>query len=319
MKTKYLLYLLLAGTLFPTLSAAQSPSYRSYFGDEFTHWYTYYSFYDLELSELSKVEGDTILPNGTKYKQLIKDVSFFGSSCFGIREEIETGSLFINTDGTTEIMVSTMNLEKGDKFYFHPNIDLTDLGVSTLEGIKNDEAGKYTLVDSVYYKDNRKHIRFEAHYFPFYFDIPLTFIEGIGPNISFDLFSGNSWFSVCFLCYETERGLWKNMNIKIRGREEYLFIHDGECLFRYSSIPVVKENFPFKVIRQKEKIKIQPDGVDIKHGTASIYSTDGRLLASKAIQNNLSVSFSLYEFSKGIYIIYVKDVETGKAWSKKTK
>jgi hypothetical protein len=273
-----------------------------------------YSHYDLEISELSKIgERDTVL-NGINYKQILKE-GFFDYYCFGIREEVETGSLFINRDGASEVLVSTMDLNEGDKFYFPANAYFDNF-YFYFEEIRNDENGNYTLVDSVYYKDSRKHIRFEAHYFPFGYDIPLMFIEGIGPNISFNFFIDNTNFSVCFLCYETERELWKNMYLKYKGAEEPHLLHEGECLFNYVSIPVVKENFPFKLIQQKEKVEIQFTGVALKHGTASIYSIDGRLLASKIFRDNLSVAFSISGFSEDIYIIYIKDTETGRSWSK---
>ena len=69
MKTKFLF--LLAGMAFSAISSAQTSPYHSYFGNEFTHWYTYNSWYDIGYSDLYSVEeGDTILSNNSSYKKL---------------------------------------------------------------------------------------------------------------------------------------------------------------------------------------------------------------------------------------------------------
>jgi hypothetical protein len=107
------------------------------------------------------------------------------------------------------------------------------------------------------------------------------------------------------------------MHLKARGLEEPVLIYKGECLFSYTNIPVIKEPFPFKLIQQKRKIEIQLNNRSLKQGVASIYSIDGKLLASKTFRNNSSVNFTTTAFSQSVYIIRIKDTETGSAWSKK--
>ena len=228
MKTKKLFLLLSAAFLLPLLSFAQTTSFRSYFGKEFTHWYTLEAFIVYWGSHSSVVNGDTILSNGIEYKKLCNDYYSRELDGYrqGIREEPETGSLFINKDGNSEVLVSRMDLEIGDKYYFTlfgENFEEYNCnqyhGTYCFKDIKKDEYGYYTTVDSIYYEDGRKHIQFEMilpckHYFE---DIPFTFIEGIGPNISFEPivegFSDN--FYSCFLCHETESELWAKLHFEV--------------------------------------------------------------------------------------------------------
>jgi hypothetical protein len=315
MKTKYLL-LLLAIAL-PLLSSAQTPSYRSYFGNEFTRWYVYNNMIDChDWSESYYADNqDTILSNGILYKKIyrsnfaiIRDLYYD----FGMREEPATGSLFANRDGDSEELISRMDLEIGDKFYF-PSSFYDRHGWLYFEDLPVDDNGRiYATVDSVYYEDDRKHIRFDVIYHAFSFDFPLTFIEGIGPNVSFMPLLQGPIEAVGFNCYENETGLWKS---KIEG---YLInFFDLEECFLVTGIPKVEAGFPFKFIQQKGKIEIQPNSVDIKQGVATIYSIDGRLLDSKTFRNNANVDFSTSGFPDGVYVIFVRDVETGRAWSKK--
>ncbi|GHT58230.1 hypothetical protein AGMMS50239_02400 [Bacteroidia bacterium] len=331
MKTKYLLTLLWAGLVFPLLSIAQTSSYRSYFGKEFTHWYVVNEMIDLarHSERYSEYNQDTLLNNGICYKKayIFYSLEQINSANlyyrFGIREEIETGSLFIalddiyeTTDEVSEVLVSKMDLEIGDKYYFPP--DITSINEphcwQCFQDVQRDEKGYFATVDSIYYKDNRKYIRLDANYSAFYRQIiPLTFIEGIGPNVSFAPLINHFSMAVCCNCYEDETGVWKS-EIKT----EYIdFSEIEECFFEATGIPKIEADFPFKLIQQKGKIEIRLNGIDLKSGVASIYSIDGRQIASKAFRNKSSVDFTTAAFSQSVYIIQIRDTETGRAWSKK--
>jgi len=136
----------------------EQAAYRSYFGNEFTHWYAYHSGYDVSFSNMYSVEGDTVLSNGISYKKLC-DSYADGTSVYysGMREDAKTGSLFINTGGDTEVLVSRMDLELGDKFYFSPAINNFNDSISWMHycfrGVRTDENGNYTVVDSIYSED----------------------------------------------------------------------------------------------------------------------------------------------------------------------
>lgn len=95
---------------------------------------------------------------------------WFGSSGFDepifmgfLRASEDNSKLWFSPNGTSkneELLVFDLTLEKGDTFY---------LG-STL-----------TTVDTVFYRDNLKHIEFDISTI---WDENLRFIEGVGPNIS---------------------------------------------------------------------------------------------------------------------------------------
>jgi len=302
MKTKYLQLLLLAEFIFPVLSVAQTTPYRSYFGKEFTHWYIYYSFFDMSYSSLLYVEkGDTIF-NGISYKKLNN------SHYLGIREESETGSLYLNIDGNFEIIISKMDLEIGDKYYFPPNrTDFNELYCHhCFKNIQMDENGYYTTVDSIYYKDDRKHIRLDAIYHAFMVDIPLIFIEGIGPNVSFDPFVFES-MAVCVNCYENENGLWKT---DIAGLSE------RDCLFTMD-ISKINLDFPLKLIQRNGEIELQPDAGSFNSGGVYMYSMQGQLLYAKPVQGDANIIIPTFGFSKGAYIVRVIDEKTQKSRSVK--
>ena len=313
MKTKYLNFILFVGLIFPIHSAAQTTNYRSYFGNEFTHWYTFNEFYDVSYSYMYAIEGDTILPNGINYKKLCNVYGISIYYCMGIREEVETGSLFINTDGDSEILVSRMDLEIGDKFYFSPDMNNEDNNYH-FHNIRTDEHGSYTVVDSIYYENDRKHIQFESEYHAFININRLTFIEGIGPNISFEpIVISDVWWSVCFNCYETECGLWKVNFLD----QNYHDIFMGECLFNLMSINKINFNFPLKLIQSKGEIELRPDAGDFESGWVYVYSIQGNLLYAKPVKRNANIIIPTSGFSSGTYIIQLIEDKTKKTWREK--
>jgi len=307
LKTKHLLFLLLTVFIFPILSVAQTPTYRSYFGNKFTSWYTFNEFYDVSFSQMYSIEGDTILSNGINYKKLCNDFPFFARNYhWGIREEAETGSLFINKEGNMDILVSRMDLEIGDKFYFSHDMNNDENSHYHFHNIRTDENGSYyTVVDSIYYEDNRKYIRFETEYHAFLNTIRFTFIEGIGPNISFEpIVVSEVWWSICFNCYETECELWKSG-----------FTY--ECLFNNMSVNEINFDFMLKILQRKGEIELQPDAGDFESGWVCVYSMQGELLYTKSAKRNIDIIIPTSSFSNGTYIIKLIEEKTKKSWSRK--
>jgi hypothetical protein len=79
-----------------------------------------------------------------------------------IREELNTGRLWYKRPShDSEILIMDMTLALGDTFEI--------------------DAGHWVMVDSVFYLDNRKVIRFDMDSG---WDEKIMFIEGVGPNIS---------------------------------------------------------------------------------------------------------------------------------------
>jgi len=324
MKTKHILFLIFAGFLFPLLSIAQTTAYRSYFGNEFTHWYVYKSALDaVARSEMYSVNNeDTLLQNGVRYKKVYEYPSLENLNqwkpfyCFGLREEIETGSLFINSEDSPEMLVSSMDLQIGDKYYFPPSksgFNQHGMFNSNFINVQEDENGYYTTVDSVYYKDDRKYIQFDAIYDGIDFDFPLTFIEGIGPNVSFISIYEPFSMAVCCNCYETESGLWKT-DLK----SDYVdFSQIENCFREYVSLPKIAVDSPLKLIQRKDEIELQPDAGSFESGKVYVYSTQGKLLFSQPVKGNTNIIIPTSGFSTGAYIIQLTEGKTKKTWSGK--
>ena len=320
MKTKHLLFILLVRLLFPIHSISQTVPYRSYFGNEFTYWYSYFSFYDISYSVRYSINNeDTLLHNEICYKKVFEFYSLQNLDqwdphyCFGIREEIETGSLFIILNDFSELLISKMDLEIGDKYYF--TSVKTDFNHSyclhCFREVEKDDNGYYATVDSIYYIDNRKHIKFDANYHAFSFDFPLIFIEGIGPNVSFEPFFHESW-AVCFNCYENENGLWKS-NIK----DQYIDFSQYECFRELISLPKINLDFPFQLIQRKGEIELHIDANDFESGWVYLYSMQGKLLYSQPAKRNANIIIPTSGFSNGTFIIQLKEEKTKKTWRSK--
>jgi len=324
MKTKYLQSLLFAGIVFPLFSFAQTTTYRSYFGKEFTHWYSYLRLIDWgPSSEMYSVNNEDTLLNEIRYKKVYRFLSLENLNqwnphyCFGIREEIETGSLYITTDDISEVLVSRMDLEIGDKYYFPPVRN--DFNRPHCEHcfteVQKDENGYYATVDSIYYKDDRKYIRFDAIYNTMEFDLPLTFIEGIGPNVSFEPLFTYYNIAVCFSCYETETGLWKSDIIFGPGYDSFEDIE--ECFIEITSIPKIESGFSLQLIQRKGEIELQPDAGDFKSGYVYVYSMQGELLYVQPAKENTNIVIATSGFSKGTYIVRLTEEKTKRSWSSK--
>jgi len=322
------LYIIL-WVLFPLFSFAQTTPYRSYFGKEFTHWYVVNERLDADRwsERYSTYNQDTLLNNGIYYQKVYLAFSLLNNPVnsyysFGIREDIETGSLFVALDsiyeafyGILEVLISKMDLEIGDKYYFPPI--RTDFNQPDcrhcFQDVKKDEKGYFATVDSIYYKDNRKHIRLDANYIAFSNRIgPLTFIEGIGPNVSFVPLISESSKAVCCNCYEDETGVWKS-DIK----DEYIDFSQADCFFEITGIPQIQTDFPLKLIQRKGEIELRPDAAGFESGKVYVYSMDGKFIYTKSAQADTKILISTSGYSKGAYIIRLTDEKAKKNWSGK--
>jgi hypothetical protein len=97
------------------------------------------------------------------YTELISNIFFSLEEPMGkIREELNTGRLWYKRPShESEILIMDMTLALGDTFAI--------------------DAGHWVMVDSVFYLDNRKVIRFDMDSG---WDEKIMFIEGVGPNVS---------------------------------------------------------------------------------------------------------------------------------------
>lgn len=152
-------------------------AYPSLFGAQSTQWVSfYYTWTGGTTTDTVFVEKDTVL-NGVVYKKLS-----FARSRSGVglmREDTTTGKAwyksliyYSNPADTTEVLAFDFSLQKGDTF----DTRNFNYGAAMPDFLKE--------VDSVYYKNGLKHIRFKS--LPpgngLILSDPLEMIEGIGCN-----------------------------------------------------------------------------------------------------------------------------------------
>ena len=216
--------------------------------------------------------------NGIVYRKLyncdpaLREGQFYIS---GLREETETGSLFINEEGDKEKLVSRMDMELGDKFYFNPVDDVSSSG---------------------YY----------------FYNIRLTFIEGIGPNVSFSPITGyilGYRWNICFNCHETESELWKSNLV-----HPYL---TEDCFFNLFDIPELFLDFPFQLFQRNGEIELQLDIGNFASGWIYVYSLAGKVLYETFTQGNANVIIPTKGFLNGACIVRIIDEKSKKSWSRK--
>jgi hypothetical protein len=158
------LYLLtLVCILTATTDKSFAQNYLSLFGDNSTTWdIVLHGYCDAVCSQTITVTGDTSI-NADTYK-VISGLPGF------VREDTVQGKAwFYDTYYNTEFLVMDLGLNLGDNFIIY---DLFNV------------ANPMT-VDSVYYADNKKHVRLNAWTTMCSLNEKITFIEGSGTTASF--------------------------------------------------------------------------------------------------------------------------------------
>ena len=215
---------------------------------------------------------------------------------FFIRESEDNSKLYVyNSYWDEEYLISDMNLQEGETF------QLSTDGGGTLEAI----------VDSVYFKNGLKHIRWIATYERPYFHGPFTFIESIGSNKWLVYPDGcNSDASIGLNCFQNKETFYKNEETL-----NYLDFADFPCGIFYQSAGINSIlNNNYNIFIQKDKIEILftfDVNVDV-----SIYDLNGILYYE---QNTYSQNIVIptTELPKGIYILSVFDKNTNKQYTSK--
>ncbi len=283
--------------------ASIAQNYQSYFGEVFTKWYSYHEISNAAFTYIFEVSsGDLTLINDKEYC-IVSD----GNYIVYMREEKDSGKLyFLNEfrNNGEEFVISDMSLEKGDTVRF-PDIDYWGPFGYNLE---QDETGYYTIVDSVYYENNRKHIQTELSHDFDLFPLKLTFVEGVGPSFGFFYFIENWGVLYALNCYETDSLFWKNKEF---WSDYYGWINPNtgtDCLVGYASINDPKPKIDFTIEKQSGSINLlfeKPITAEIK-----LYDTLGRIVYSNAVSNNEKISISTIHFSPGTYILSIFDKNT---------
>ncbi len=157
-------------------------SYQSIFGEISTSWKIPFCNLDMAGTDSLYINSDTVI-DGKTYKKVYNyyDNLLIG----GLREDTLLGKIwyysFYYWNDTTETLIMDLNLSLGDSFYVSDAV-----GWPTASG--------WSIVDSIYYYvGDRKCIQLNNQT---NWDDKLTFIEGIGPNITV-LYATYSWLNLC--------------------------------------------------------------------------------------------------------------------------
>lgn len=145
-----------------------SQNYEDLFGLENTQWnITIGNLWGIGTTE-HRITGDTII-DGLSYKIINGYDTFDNISGYIRKDSLNQKAWYRNNQNNDEYLIMNLSLEIGDSLY--------------IGGVWNSEH-KFYKVDSVYVKDNRKHIQFNL---PLHFaDIEkFTLIEGVVSNMGF--------------------------------------------------------------------------------------------------------------------------------------
>jgi hypothetical protein len=162
---------------------ANAQIYQSVFGQDSTTWNNFYELPDVGINVRYSVVGDTDI-NSISYKKLYNNWSY---SIDGfLREDSTRSKLYLYYSALdSEYLVEDLNHQIGDAIFYQ---------------------GEIVTIDSIYYLENRKHLRTNTFMFQWPLEyVRLEFIEGVGPTSGFFLSPFNSIsFSGILLCHSRD-------------------------------------------------------------------------------------------------------------------
>ena len=293
-----------------SVAFAQETQYKRCL-DGITRWSTLFvPIFSADIGILSAnivAYGDTII-NNILYKKMWKegigwennDLIFppnSGYNCipisFFIRENETASKLYIyDSFRNEEFLISNMDLQVGDSILLPDGWHC------------NMFPPKYHIVDSVYFKDELKHIEIDYPVrLSFGNEDKLTFIEGIGTNIGIDRFRleqnclFNSFEENVINCFKNQTFSYKNDNGYFCGYEEP----------RGGSNNVLDDNFNISVNNNIITI-LADENIEV-----SLYNISGIMLFNnKFTEQNITIPVS---FPKGVY--FVKIISNNKTYINK--
>lgn len=187
MKYCFTLFMLLFLTTF-----AHSQAYESIFGQDSTQWNIANMYPDALFTETFIPQGDTII-NGEMYK-VIQNTHYTNPPLYigFLREDTIQGKVWFRSWlDTTERLVMDLSLTVGD---------------SVVLG-ENPITGHHVVVDSVFYLNNRKHIRLNHQHYTHLSDQPFMFIEGEVSTMGFYFYDGHLGSESSYLLCTHKDGL----------------------------------------------------------------------------------------------------------------
>jgi hypothetical protein len=259
--------------------------YKSIFGSESTTWsMILYGICDATTTSKVEVIGDTVI-NGNNYN-VISRYEMFSNNHGYLREDTTSGRIwFFNQDLNDELLVVDMSLAVSDTF------EIIDY---------NKEKNK-VFVDTVFYKNNLKHIRFLNAHIGICDgggEARLDFIEGTGSNAG--LFSNIHGFETSMisylLCHE------KN-GVKVYGNT----LFNDTCFVEIVGIPETTIEPLYKVYPNPSNKVLFIELLDdqILEFSLLIYNSFGEQLVSSNHVNSRSTSIDISNLEAGIFFIRI--------------
>jgi len=189
---------------------------------------------------------------------------------------------YIPPEETDSILVYDMTLEKGDTFILH---------------------GQPGQVDTVYFKNNRKHIEFNVHT---YWGDSIQFIEGIGPNVSFIYFYENSGIHAPYVACKFNN----NAHVYAVDNPE----HFVGCTFNTSGVwENSVEDFPVQIYPNPFNDHLKVTGVNNNEFGLKIVDVCGNIVIDKRLYNNTTLNTGM--LVKGFYIAKLINIKNKNSYN----
>jgi hypothetical protein len=259
-----------------------------------------YHIIDAGLTSTEIIASGDILINGLSYKRLYIDEfnSFYSEETntnwknwipdlhwqwenFYIRESEDASKIYIlDANENEEYLISDLDLQVGDEFQIYYPYD-----------------GFYTaLVDSVYIKDDLKHVQLDWYPYINYDPVKLTFIESVGSDMWFIYPWGEGFFN----CFQNQSIFYKIESLDLLGWYEVC-----PCGYRWREGDGIKS-----VSNEDYLLQIKDDKIEIHFSIPesrqiSIYDVSGRLYYSKDLSFEDDAVIPSGSFPKGIYVLKI--------------
>jgi hypothetical protein len=232
-------------------------------------------------STMEHTPNDTLLIDSNKYNivNILYGQSIVLTGALYLYEDVGNAKLWCSKNDTSASdnrLIMDLNLQLGDTFYF--SVDSTT----------------YHIVDSVFYNNGLKNIRFNGNFMFGNIIEPILFTESIGPNIGLDYMFPEFLSTSMLVCMQ-------------RGNSyEYLY-HDST--FRSFCFPV--GNYE---INEKEKdIRLYPNPANetiniessVNIQSIEIYDLAGQLLIHQQLNTKYS-TIDIEQLTKAVYIVKIK-------------
>ncbi|MDR0802647.1 T9SS type A sorting domain-containing protein [Fluviicola sp.] len=261
--------------------------YQSIFGDSITEWGLVEPNGFFQITGLTFRSDTTKLIMGADTLHKVKKTSDqFPSTneIIYVKEDLQNGKIWAYTEDLSfsELIVD-LSLEVGDHFIF--GIFLTDI-----------------VVDSVYYLNGRKHIRFDWDYHPYsgQFGSKFEMVEGVGNSTGLAHFS-TQFSTKVLICQSKDHVVNYDLNYSYFNIEMSQFPFTLNC--SYLSLGIAENSFNFNIYPNPATDRVylkSENGFDLSGVRLS--NSIGQAVDLQWISED---SFSVEALKKGLYFISV--------------